>query len=197
MYVRVFHFVFIRLSLTSVSKLDSFEQRPNSGTDVASSIKQEKEQVAGRETKLSVAETVSQERMRRAALHEKTFVDENEAVKGATSQADNGTERAAEQISKHIVVANELEVMKQVVIQEMVVTKTLTESVQQSLAAPEKKSVDDQRFVGEGHESDERNPEHAAALGSAGGEMLSIDSLDLQSNIHIPNKELLPGNDNN
>ncbi len=77
-----------------------------------------------------------------------------------------------------IVVANKIEETKQVVVQETVVTETLTESVQQPPALPEMATVHEQNSFSGDNEGSKINLEHVITLGSARSGLLSEDSLD-------------------
>ncbi len=145
-------------SKTPASTLDSPEQIPNSGIDVASNTKEVKQPVVVGETKVPVAETVGQESQQLTAV-EKTSVNENKTVEEATPHVRNGKKLnasntgssvsgSAEQTSNRvIVVANEIKETKPVVVQETVVTETLAESVQHSPSSPEMATVDEQKTL--------------------------------------------------
>ena len=194
--------VFIRFldtdhSQTSASKLDSREQIANSASNVASNTKEVKQPVVVGETKVPVAETVGQESQQLTAV-EKTSANENKTVEKAMAHVGNGNELnvsntgptisgSAEQTSNRvIVVANEIEQIKQVVVQETVVTETLTESVQQSPSLPEKATVDEQNSFSEDNEGSKINPEHVVTLGSARSGLLSEDSLGREGTVQVP-----------
>ena len=157
------------------------------GTGVESSIEEEKEQVVVRETKLPVVETVVQESTQLPALPEleQTSSKEIKADAEATSQAESRNENMASDAGpteqEHVVLAGELETIKQPVMQEMVITETLQQS-----SDLQKKATDGEEHIGEGNGSGETNPEHAVTFGSERNGEGSEDSVDEGS---------LPGNE--
>ncbi|CAB4042668.1 Hypothetical predicted protein, partial [Paramuricea clavata] len=170
-------------SIVPVSESDNSQQISNSGIDVAGNIKKIKQEVVGEETGTAIQ---TQGLQQLASVAEQTLVDKTKTVEKAKSQAENenelsesdaGRTGSAEQTLNHvIVVANEIEQTKQVVVHEMAVTETLSESVQKCPASPEKTIADDQSSIGNGDKG-----------GKTG-------SMDVDSTVHVPNKGLIPSN---
>ncbi len=179
--------------------------REESGVDVASNVKEVKQQVTVvGETEIAFAGTVVQRSQHLTAVSEKTSINETKIVEQAMLQAGLQSEikvfdaghtvldSARKTSNNVIIVAREIEATEQVVLEETVVTETLRESVQQSPASPGGKAVDEQNSIGS-----KTNPEHVLALGSTISDLPSEENVNVEITVQVPNKELLlPSSEN-
>jgi hypothetical protein len=174
--------------ISGVSQSESSAHTSNCGSDVASNIMEVKQKTVVGETQRAVAEAVAEGYQQLTTVSEKTCVTKNKTVEEATLLAGNGNELnesgaghtvsgSAEQTSSHVtVVANEIEEIKQVVVQETATTEKLTESAQQSSTSHEKTIIDDQNSLSESNEGSETG------------------NMDVDSTVQVPNKGLIPSN---
>ena len=212
---------------TSSTDVDNMAQEPNkdvlssnepdfarhegSGNGVASNINGMKQQVVGK-TETAVAQIVEQETQPLTAVSIKTSVNETKTFEQTTSLAGNGNELnvsdagptavpgSPEQTSNQvIVVANEIEGNKQVVVQETIVSETVKCCVQPSPASPETRTVEEPNSIGKDNEGSETNAEHIATL-----QFAKIDQLleDISKNlatapVQVEDKGVLQGKQNN
>ena len=190
-------------NVSGVSESASSEQISSSEIDLASNIKEVKRQGVVVETETAVV-TVVQGSQQLASVSEKAAVNQDKMVEGATlhagirnevnvSDAGHAASNSTEQTSNNvIVVANEIEEVKQLVVEETIVRETLTERAQQSSTSPENTIVDDPNNIGEDNESGETDPEHVVTLESAESYQLSEGSTNPESTVQVANKDALP-----
>ena len=138
------------------------------------------------ETERIVAETQPSQQI--TAVTEQMPVNETKTVEETKSQArsvnelnvshagDTVSGSAEQTLNDVIVVANEVEKMKRVVVQETAVTAALTENVQTSSTSPEKTIAHDLNRFGKDNESDKTR------------------STDADSTVQVSNKGLVPSN---
>jgi D-ribose pyranose/furanose isomerase RbsD len=179
----LFCFLDTSFSTAPLSESDNSQQVSNSGIDVAGNMKEIKQEVVVGETGRAVETHGSQQL---TAVAEQTCVNKTEAVEKAKLQAEGGNELnvsdaghtvsgSAERISSHVVVvANKIEQIKHVVVQERTVAETLAESMQKFPASPEKTIADNQNSIGKGIEGSETG------------------SMDVDSTVQVPSKGLIP-----
>jgi hypothetical protein len=170
--------------------------------DAASNIMEVKQQVVGETERLEKDVSETQGSQELIAVSE----NENNTAEEATSQARNSIESnapdaghtvpdSAEQTSNTaIVVVNEIEEIKHVVVQETVVTATMPKSVQQLPASSEKTDVDDQSSIDEGAK---KYPDHVVTLVSTRNGQLPKDSTNVQNAVQVQDKGILQRKENN
>jgi hypothetical protein len=170
--------------------------------DAASNIMEVKQQVVGETDRLEKDVSETQGSQELIAVSE----NENNTAEEATSQARNSIEcnapdaghtvsDSAEQTSNTaIVVVNEIEEIKRVVVQETVVTATMPKIVQQPPAASEKTDVDDQGSI---DESAKKDPDHVVTLVSTRNGQLPKDSTNVQNAVQVQDKGILQSKKNN